>query len=421
MFLRSIYCSALLLTAAALLLLPAAPTSGLSIIAVTDTYGGVQVRFWQNSSGVIYASTSASLRGFLGNTTVPSSFVPFPNEQGFFFHYNLSSFEPSVVPVANDVQSILSSPMKFVLNESFANPTSPSQDGYMPNDENERYYYYAGPGSLASFFKIDLTTGAVINDSFWPMEDACASRDLNLGLYAAGISANSTHFFISCYGNYGGVFAYPRANPSNETRAIISLVPNVQYGPTAADNTYLYIPQWPGLTIHRYNYRTGVLDGNWTSLNNYGESLSGYGVWRLRMYSENGKFVLWAQIYGDFLTQSNCLRRVDLQTGAELSVVISANVSCPPGLSDFVIIPEAGAPRYASQPVPLPAPVAPPMAPPVASPIATPMSAPIAAPTAGSSSPVATKAPTKPGSSSASGLFFSASALVVLVLSMLFV
>jgi hypothetical protein len=363
-----------------------------------------------------------TLDGFVGNTSHPIVLVPIWNNTGAILYYNRTNeFRDSITVVSNTLQTITGPNVAF--NDADPVFSGYSYDAWMPQDENGRYVYFGE----AFVKKIDLwNNSAVVTDANWPASNVC--YDFGFSGTTSGFAANSTHMFISCYSGTGGmVFGMSRTNTSdrflihlNDTRG--------QIGQLAMDENNIYWGLWPGTTIGRYNFKTGVLNTNWTSLPDYGVVSGGYGLWRLRMYRENGTYVLWAQIYPDLANPFNCLRRVNPMTGEQLSVVWNSTELCVRNLNDFFIAPN-GEISYVHQPVvPLPAPVAPPVAAPVAASVSAPNGAPsasapsVSAPSASANTPTV-RAPSSPSapktpSSSAAFTLPSIVGLICIVLSL---
>jgi hypothetical protein len=372
----------------------------LLIAAVTDNGKTFIYRKANNVETVELSS------GFLSNTTTPTAMPPVWNNTGVILYGNYSGdITDSFAYVANDVKTV-NGPSFSYDPAIYPDMEGVGNDAFQPQDENGRYLYFG----TQVMKKIDLFNNSEpVYDANWPAP-ICA--DFVARASSSGFAANQTHFFITCYRGTGGVvFSMSRTNTSDRT--IIHLNDTMgQPGQPAMDETYLYWAFWPGTTIARYNFKTGELLLNWTTLPDYGVVGNRYGVWRIRMYRENRQPVMWVLIYPDVTTPYNCLRRVDPATGQQLENVWNTTELCIRNLNDMFIAPN-GEIAYMHQPVlplpPIASPVGPPRAvPPSAAPTSS-SGAPSGAPSSGSSAPTATvptvpKAPsTKTPSTNSSG------------------
>lgn len=298
----------------------------------------------------------------------------------------------SVTPVSNDLQLMLSPTQIFgMANYPAGYVWDYSQGAFMPRDESGRYFYFGSPRLSKFLIKADLFNNSqLVFDANWPAADLCVDPVTSTPLHFVSVTANETHFFISCAtGVDSFIYTMSRTN-TNIRERIYDGYGQGQVGHMTVDDQYLYFPKTNGTTIGRFNFKTGALESSWTTLPSFGNYDVYSGAWRVRLYRENQVPVLWVSTYPrNYIatSQYECLHRIDLTTGQHLSVVWNDTALCQPGLNDFFIAPN-GVISYVGQPYTSLPPVAAPELPPVAAPELPPSNSPTS-----TSEPVEVKAP----------------------------
>lgn len=381
----AIFC-ATLAVACFLAVTTAAPA--LTIVAVNDSGAPT---LWRNDSGIITTTNRDSFRGFFGNTTFAYSIAPRIDNTGIYLWGN-GSDDAELADVlsfaSNTLQQTQASVAYDPANYSIPYFSGAGYDIFVPQDEGGRFAYVGNNDASSFLIKLDLNNNsAVVEDAEWPVPSVCYYAPEDEELRYSGMTANATHFFVSCYyGQAGLVVSFSRSNPSSTNGTVIYYNSTLgQASQPTSDGTYVYWSLWPGNVLSRYNYKTGVLEVNWVSLPGVPVTNS-LGPWRVRLYREQGTPVLYVLMYGREPVL-DCLRRVDPATGTQLSVVWNNTDNCLGGLNDLFIVPN-GEIEYAHQPYTALPPVSAP-----ASPIAAPVAAPASSPVASGGSPTASNAP----------------------------